>query len=458
MTNKQENLPTLDKSLIITPAGTVRGNAVFIAGGLGNIKGLRSAGVNAGFRRNPNRRDFALIVSDQPAVASGLFTQNRFAAAPVLISREHLQNAQVADAAQIQPSEGVKAVIINSGTANASTGEPGSAVAIASAMLCAEALECEPHQILLASTGVIGKTLAIETFELGIQKALAELGPSDGSSLEAGHAAAEAIMTTDTYAKEAALRYKVPRADGSLVEYNLAGIVKGSGMIEPNMATLLGVFATDAKLTQAAADAAFKQAIDLSLNKLTVDSDTSTNDSVFFIASGGAVSATSGEIIDIGGEGSAYAAFVEALSTLCIELARQLAADGEGATKLVTVCVTGALTDADADLAARAVANSPLVKTAIAGHDANWGRIAMALGKSGAVFEQSQVSIKLMDLPVCIQGLPISFDEDEALRLFDLLPEIVIEADLGTGGNGTAVIWTCDLTHGYITINGDYRS
>jgi glutamate N-acetyltransferase/amino-acid N-acetyltransferase len=306
----------------------------------------------------------------------------------------------------------------------------------------------------VASTGVIGKHFVDGLFEVGIAKAVAELGSTDGLDIVSGSNAAEAIMTTDTYAKQAAVRFYLPHADGSSNPYTIAGMVKGSGMIEPNMATLLGVFATDALLSQEAADNAFKQAIDTSLNKLTIDSDTSTNDTVFFLSTGGASSAEA--VIEY--QSAAYYSLVEALTTLCVELARQLAADGEGATKLVTVKVNGAVDDIQADMAARAVANSPLVKTAIAGHDANWGRIAMALGKSGADFEQNQVNIKLMGLSVCHAGLAQPFDEDEALRLFAELPEIVIEADLGTGGNGSTVIWTCDLTHGYIAINGDYRS
>ena len=442
----------MDGKTIITAPGTQVGAATFIAGGIGNIQGLQATGVSAGFRRNPNRRDFAMIVSERPLVASGLFTQNRFAAGPVQVSQEHLGRAKVSDPLNLQAGEGICAVIINSGQANAATGSAGQSIAIQSAQMTAEALGCQPHQVLVASTGVIGKPLQIESFEIGIAKASQSLGKADGSDLASGLAAAEAIMTTDTYAKEAAVRISLPSEGGGSAEVKIAGMVKGSGMIEPHMATLLGVFATDAKLSQAAADAAFRQAIDMSLNRLTVDSDTSTNDTVFFLAS-----AAAGDLIREP-EGPLYEAFCAGLTTLCIELARQLAADGEGASKLVTVQITGAQDDADAELAARAVANSPLVKTAIAGHDANWGRVAMALGKSGAAFQQEDVSIRLMGLSVLAAGLPIDFDEDEALRLFEALPEIVIEADLGTGGTGAAQIWTCDLTHDYISINGDYRS
>lgn len=457
---------SFDRSAIISAPGTVSGNATFIEGGLGNVRGLRSAGISAGFRRNPNRRDFALVITEKPAVASGLFTTNRFAAAPVFISRAHLLHSSVTDALNPAAGEGVRAIIINSGQANASTGEPGLQTAELSARLTAEIVKCQPHQVLVASTGVIGKPIDSSLFDTGIQKAYDQLGSPDGTDIASGLTAAEAIMTTDTYAKQAAVRATF-KSEACEYPYSIAGMVKGSGMIEPNMATLLGVFATDALLSQAAADAAFKIAIGKSLNKLTVDSDTSTNDSVFFLATGAAVDKidaalqadnTAPQAALIEPDSEAFEQFTEALTTLCIELARQTAADGEGATKLVTVKVSGALDDAQADRAARAVANSPLVKTAIAGHDANWGRICAALGKSGAVFEPEQVSVKLMGLSVFENGLPVDFDEDEALVLFDTLPEIVIEADLGTPGNSQTTIWTCDLTHGYISINGDYRS
>jgi glutamate N-acetyltransferase/amino-acid N-acetyltransferase len=258
-------------------------------------------------------------------------------------------------------------------------------------------------------------------------------------------------MTTDTHPKQAAVRCTIIQDDGSKQSYTIGGMVKGSGMIQPNMATLLGVFATDAWLTQKAADSALKQVMNDTLNKVTIDSDTSTNDSVFFLATG----ATEGETIT---EGSPqHDAFVCAFRVLGEDLARQIAYDGEGATKLVTVEVFGAKDDADADKVGRSIANSPLVKTAIAGHDANWGRIAMAVGKSGAAFSQEDVDISIMGIPVCINGLPLPFDEAEALHRFDTLTEIVIDVHLGAG-SGKARLWTCDLTHEYISINGDYRT
>ncbi|MDR0350535.1 MAG: bifunctional glutamate N-acetyltransferase/amino-acid acetyltransferase ArgJ, partial [Coriobacteriales bacterium] len=420
-------------------------------GGLGAVRGLHSAGVSAGFRRNPARSDLALVVTDKPAVAAGVFTRNTFCAAPVAVSRQHLAQAAIEDAENPVPNAGVRAIVLNSGNANAATGEPGRKTALRTACIAAEHLGCEPHQVLVASTGVIGAPLAEDPFITGIPLALAKLGPADGTAHAAGLAAASAIMTTDTHPKQAAVTFTAAQSDGTEVSYTIGGMVKGSGMIQPNMATLLGVLAIDAWITQEALDLALKLAMDVTLNKVTVDSDTSTNDSVFLLATG----ATPGKTLNP--HCPLFEPFVSALTALCEDLARQIAADGEGATKLVTVNVAGAADDAQADLAGRAVANSPLVKTAIAGHDANWGRIAMALGKSGASFRQQDVSIAIMGLPVCERGLPVPFNEDEALRRFDEYAEIIIDIDLGCG-EGRARLWTCDLTHEYVSINGDYRT
>lgn len=419
---------------------------VFIQGGLGNVKGIRCAGVSAGFRKNIQRKDLALIVADNPAATAAVFTKNTFCAAPVLLSKQHLEAVRSGSF-----GTGVKAIVLNSGNANASTGEPGMQTAKQTTVIAADQLGCLPEQILVASTGVIGVPQSIAPFEAGILQALAQLGASDGTALSAGLDAAMAIMTTDTYAKEAAVKVSLALSNGNEATYTIAGMVKGSGMISPNMATMLGVLATDAPLSQAAIDLALRQAVNVTLNKVTVDSDTSTNDSVFLMSSG----AAGGDMIDV--QSDQYKDFVRALTALCEYLSRQIAYDGEGATKLVTVHVTGAESQEDADLAARSVANSPLVKTAIAGHDANWGRIAMAIGKSGASFKQEQVGISIMGLPVCEKGLPLIFNEDEALRLFNQEIEIVIDIDLGAGKEKTTV-WTCDMTHDYIAINGDYRT
>ena len=258
-------------------------------------------------------------------------------------------------------------------------------------------------------------------------------------------------MTTDTFPKEYAVTYESEAEGFSGMRVTIGGMAKGSGMIMPNMATMISVLTTDAPLAPEDAYRALRKAVSASFNKVTVDSDTSTNDSCYLLASGKAVGAPTEPI-----EGAAFDEFTRALTHVCSTLARDLASDGEGATRLITVQVTGAADDADADTAARAVANSPLVKTAVFGHDANWGRIAMAIGKSGAAFRQEDVSIDIMGLAVCRKGLTVDFDEDEALRRFEN-PEIVLSVDLGAG-EGSATMWTCDLTHDYVTINGDYRT
>lgn len=390
-------------------------------------EGFRAAGVHAGFRKDPKRLDAALVVSDGPdTVACGMFTKSVFCAAPVQVDRDLL--------AHHMP----RAVLLNSGNANAATGEPGLAIARKAAQATAHALGLPEGEALVASTGVIGVDLPWAPFETGIP-ALVEALSRDG-----GHDAACAIMTTDTHPKEHAVRFVY---DGN--EYAVGGMVKGSGMIQPDMATMLAVITTDMPIASDDARLALQTAVDVSFNKVTVDSDTSTNDSVFFFSSGmGAPVADAGE---------AAAVLAEALRVVCEDLARQIAADGEGATKLVTVFVRDAKDEADADKAARTIANSPLVKTAIAGHDCNWGRIAAALGRSGASFEQHDVDIDIMGMPVLRAGLPCGFDEDEALRRFED-DEIVIEVSLGTGGGADTRVWTCDLTHEYIHINADYRS
>ena len=399
----------------------------YIEGGVTAPAGVRAAGVHAGFRKDPRRLDAALVVSDGPgAVSCGMFTKNVFCAAPVQVDRELL--------AQNMP----RAVLLNSGNANAATGEPGLAIARKSAQAAASALGLANGEVLVASTGVIGVELPWAPFEVGIP-ALIEKLSSDG-----GHDAALAIMTTDTRPKECAVRFTY---DGN--EYTVGGMVKGSGMIQPNMATMLAVVTTDMPVSADAAHSALKQAVDVSFNKVTVDSDTSTNDSVFFFSSClGASVANANEAAGV---------LTEALRLVCENLARQIAADGEGATKLVTVYVRDAYDEADADCAARTIANSPLVKTAIAGRDCNWGRIAAALGRSGARFDQYAVDIDIMGMPVLRAGLPCGFDEGEALRRFED-DEIVIEVSLGAGGGADTRVWTCDLTHEYIHINADYRS
>lgn len=409
-----------------------------VEGGVTAARGFRASGVHAGFRKDPERFDLALVAADEPCACAAVFTQNVFCSAPVTVSREHLEGVGYGTA---------RAVVVNSGNANAATGEPGLEAARETAVIAGDAVGCPASEVLVASTGVIGVHLPMAPFGTGLPAATAAL------SAEGGADAARAIMTTDTYPKEAAVSFSGDGVGYDGCTFTVGGMAKGSGMIMPNMATMISVITTDAPVAAPALHAALVRAVNRSFNKVTVDSDTSTNDSCFLLASGEAAPAGSASF-DL--DGAAFARFEAALVAVCETLARLMAADGEGASRLVTVKVTGAANDADADLAARAVANSPLVKTAICGHDANWGRIAMAIGKSGAAFRQEDAAIDIMGLPVCRGGLTVAFDEDEALRRFEQ-PEIAIDIDLGAGDAETTV-WTCDFTHEYITINGDYRS
>ncbi len=407
------------------------------AGGVTSARGFSAAGVHAGFRDDPARADLALLVADEPCSAAGVFTTNRFCAAPVTVCREHLGDAGCGTA---------RAVVVNSGNANAATGEPGRALARNTCDIASQLLGCEPRQVLVASTGVIGLPLDIAPFETGIPAALDALDTAGGA------AAARAIMTTDTRPKEYAVAYESQVLEYLGSTFTVGGCAKGSGMIMPDMATMIALITTDAPVAPKTLHTLLADAVRRTFNKVTVDSDTSTNDTCIMLASG--ASALGATPIAEGTE--AYLELERAVYVVCEALARSIAADGEGASKLVTVTVAGAATPEEADIAARAVANSPLVKTAVAGHDCNWGRVAMALGKCGVAFNQEDVDIDIMDIPVCRAGLTVPFDEDEARRRFEA-PEIVIWANLGAG-DASATVWTCDLTHEYISINADYRS
>lgn len=411
-------------------------------GGVTSALGFRAAGVHAGFRRNPERLDMALVAADQPCACAGVFTTNVFCAAPVQVSKSYLSE----DNAQEGSYGTARAVIINSGNANAATGEPGLQTAREMAMRVADAIGCTEREVMVASTGVIGQPLSLEPLEEGLPAAQAAL------SREGGAAAARAIMTTDTVSKECAVSFPGDDFGYPGAVFTVGGMAKGSGMIMPNMATMISVITTDAPLAAPALHAALRTAVNKSFNKVTVDSDTSTNDTCLLLASGAAAS----DMPQFAPETAAFAAFQEALDFVCITLARAMATDGEGATRLLTVQVTGAATQADADLAARAIANSPLVKTAVYGHDANWGRIAAAAGRSGARFNQEKASIDIMGMPVCRDGLTVPFSEEEALCRFEN-PEVQIVIDLGAGTEETTM-WTCDFSHDYVTINGDYRT
>lgn len=406
-------------------------------GGVTSALGFRACGVHAGFRRDPQRLDFALVVSDQPSACAGVFTQNEFCAAPVLLDRQHLENQGYGTA---------RALVVNSGVANAATGPRGFKDARDMAALTADALGIPAQEVMVASTGVIGTYLPMDIMATGISLAVESLTDDGGAD------AALAIMTTDTCPKSCATSFSGDGLGYDGCTFTVGGMVKGSGMIMPNMATMIACLTTDAPVEAACLHAILKRVVAKTFNCVTVDSDTSTNDTCIIFANGeGAPGAA-----PFPWDSPSAKAFEKALLEVCTTLARAMASDGEGATKLVTVTVAGAKTPNDADLCARAIANSPLVKTAIFGHDANWGRIAMAAGKSGASFDQKDVSIDIMGIPVCRHGLAIPFSEEEALRRFER-PEIAIEIDLGAG-TSSATVFTCDLTHDYITINGDYRT
>jgi glutamate N-acetyltransferase / amino-acid N-acetyltransferase len=413
------------------------GISVVEGGGVSSAQGFKAAGIHAGFRADPDRLDYGLVVSDEPCACAATFTTNVFCAAPVSVSREHLDGCSYGTA---------RAVSINSGIANAATGKIGLETAQRSTEIVAEAVGCTANEVLVASTGVIGQHLDLAPFESGAPSAVAALSRDGGAN------AARAIMTTDTHPKEAAVSFSGDGIGYPGVSFMVGGMAKGSGMIMPNMATMISVITTDAPVNPDFLHEVLVRAVNLSFNKVTVDSDTSTNDSCFLMASGAAASGA--DPIEPGSPAAKL--FERAVSTVCCMLAREMAADGEGATRLITVRVAGAASSSDADAAARTVANSPLVKTAIFGHDANWGRIAGALGRSGAKFAQEDVAIDIMGLPVCRNGLTVPFDEEEALRRFER-PEIGIDVDLGAGDYQT-MMWTCDFSYEYVKINGDYRT
>ena len=417
-------------------------------GGVASAAGFAAGGIHAGFRDDPARLDMALVEADELCTAAGVFTQNVFCAAPVTVSRAHLDDRGYGTA---------RAVVVNSGIANAATGPDGIDAASRTASLVADAVGCASEDVLVASTGIIGQQLDTTPFETGVPMLLAAFAgdvPAGAPALGAtGHDAARAIMTTDTHPKEAAVSYASadPAYEGAT--FTVGGMAKGSGMIMPNMATMISVITTDAPVAAPALHQALVSAVNDSFNRVTVDGDTSTNDTCILMASGKAAPAGAPAIT---AGSAAFAEFEAALRAVTTTLARAMAADGEGATKLITVHVTGAATDADADAAARTVANSPLVETGVFWHDSNWVLIAGALGRSGAQFAQENVSIDIMGLPVMRGGLPVPFDEEEALRRFEAA-EILLAADLGAG-DAEAVVWTCDFSHEYVSINGDYRS
>lgn len=393
---------------------------------IGEVRGFRASGVSAGLK-GTDALDFALVVSDTPCAAAGVFTTNLAKAAPVLLDQDIL--AAHADE--------IRAVAVNTKCANACTGDVGFANARRMAELTAEALGIAPEAVLVMSTGVIGTHLPMDKIERG-----AALSAASGSDWAA---AAEAIMTTDTRSKSASVM-----VSGAGGEYTIAGIAKGAGMIAPNMATMLSVIVTDAALSPDELHRALSAAVSTTFNRVVVDGDMSTNDTVLLLANGAA-----GVTPDV-------TAFTEALRAVCDSLARQVARDGEGATRFVQVEVIGAPSDEAAHQIANTIATSPLVKTAIYGADANWGRIIAAAGRAGVPVDPNRMTLWMHGpasaTPLCLfsAGLPTDYREDDAMLIMKGV-ELHIALDCADG-SGQATVYTCDLSHDYVSINGHYRS
>jgi glutamate N-acetyltransferase / amino-acid N-acetyltransferase len=387
--------------------------------------GFRAAAVAAGIKAG--RLDLALIVGDGPCAAAGVFTQSRAAAAPVLVSREHLVAGRA------------RAIVVNAGCANAATGAQGLSDAREMAAVTAACLGIQPEDVLVASTGVIGVPLPMDKVRLGIASAARRL------AREAGANAALAILTTDTRPKTTTVSLTLGGRPATI-----GAMAKGSGMIAPNMATLLAFFTTDAAVAPALLRRALVEAVGESLNRITVDGDTSTNDTAFLLASGAAGAPP------IEAEGADFDAFRRGLTRAARALAEAIIRDGEGVTRIAKVRVSGAASDADADRIARTIAESPLVKTALHGADPNWGRILAAAGRAGSAADLSRVDIFLGDVWVAEGGAARTYDEGQAARAMGEDP-VRIRLDLHSGP-GEGWLWTSDLTHGYIDINAHYRS
>ncbi|MHB9295733.1 glutamate N-acetyltransferase / amino-acid N-acetyltransferase [Pillotina sp. SPG140] len=396
-------------------------------------KGFRASGIFCGIKQSSRARDLAIIFSDYPTTAAAVFTANQVKAASVLVSQDHIRHGTV------------RAVIANSGNANACTGEAGLRAAYRMAALTADEFTIATHDVAVASTGVIGVPLPIAAIESEIEAAVNALRADESGA----SAALEAIMTTDTRQKHASTSCTVA---GTTVQ--IGAIVKGSGMIHPNMGTMLGFITTDLAIDQPLLDKALKHAVRRSFNRVTVDGDTSTNDMLLIMANGAARNSP------LRTEGTDFDSFYEALEGLCVYLAQEMARDGEGAKKLLTVTVKGAQCEDDAACYAKTVAGSNLVKTAVCGADPNWGRIMCALGYAGIPFDSAAVSLAFSDgektITVCSHGIAAPFSEAEATALLSHdSVEIIVCMHEGTA---QASAWGCDLTHEYVTINGAYRT
>ncbi len=384
-------------------------------------KGFRFSAVEAGLRKGGGR-DVALIVSETPAAAAATFTSNLVKAAPILLSAAHLRRTRGR----------ARAIVANAGNANCATPD-GMQVAETTARTLAALLRAKTEQVLVASTGVIGVPLPIEKLTAALPDAVAALKATAWSD------AASAILTTDTRAK---ISWR------NCAKASVLGFAKGAGMIQPRMtaphATMLAFVVTDAKIAPAALQKLVNSAVGRTFNRVSVDGDTSTNDALFVLANGAAGTVSS-------------AALARALEEVMLDLAVAIAADGEGARKLVHIRVTGARHERDAETVARAIANSPLVKTAIAGGDPNWGRILSAAGNAGVPFDPARARVTLQGVPVCRRGAAVDFDEPALGHALSKDRDILVDVDLGRG-SGRANFWTCDFTEDYIRINASYRT
>jgi glutamate N-acetyltransferase/amino-acid N-acetyltransferase len=385
-------------------------------------RGFRYAGIVSGLRSEPNRRDVAVIISDRPAAAAGVFTQNRVCAAPVQISRERL------------PRPDARAIVVCSGNANACTGTQGLADARRMAELTAVHLGCDPQQVLVASTGVIGRPLPMAVLEAGIPAAVRAAAPGR----EALNNAAHAILTTDTGIKIATREFP---------EYTITGFAKGAAMIGPNMATMLGFVLTDAAVAPDQLQHVLRAATERSFNCISVEGHTSTNDTVFLLANGQGPPLTHHDL----------AQFQDAVTSVCVELARKIAIDAEGAEHLITLEVEGCRTDAEAKLIAKTIAESALVKTAVFGADPNWGRVVSAAGYSGVPFDETDLSLWMGDLLLYRNGTPVPFDASAASSYLKHNREVHFKLRF-TLGSGRCTFYTCDLTTEYVRLNADYTT
>ncbi len=401
-----------------------------IEGGVCAPKGFTAGGLHCGVRKNKTKKDLAMIACSVPCVSAAMYTQNKVFGAPIAVTRENLVNGVA------------QAVVCNSGNANTCNAD-GVSKARAMCRLTGEALGLSEKDVIVASTGVIGQTLELEPIAEGIGRLSRQLSENGGRD------AAEAIMTTDTIAKEVAVEFEL---DGRPVR--IGAIAKGSGMIHPNMATMLSFITTDAKIEKAPLELALREVVRDSYNMVSVDGDTSTNDMVAIMASGLAGNAA------ITGEGPALETFIAALRRVCVRIAKLLAGDGEGATKLLECHVLGAPDVKTAKIVAKSVICSSLFKTAMFGADANWGRIACAIGYADAQFDINRMDVSLSSLKgeiaVCRDGFGVDFSEEKAKEVL-LEKEIHIRIDLKQG-DGEATAWGCDLTYDYVKINGDYRT